>query len=124
MNSIYLLATERCFTLDKFKDIYNILKNNAKEITLDKLYSISVKYEIVPYVFYVLYYTGQVYDDGLLRRYTEAFRTPEGEALLNCYGLCEKEQNRCAKPHDADRQKRVHNALALAFYLSIYSFYI
>ena len=92
MNSIYLLATERCFTIDKFKDIYNILKNNATEISLDKLYSISVKYEIVPYVYYVLYYTGQVFDDEILRRYIEAFRTPEGEALLNCYGLCSKEQ--------------------------------
>lgn len=52
----------------------------------------SAKYEIIPYVFYILYYTGQVFDDNDLRQYIEAFRTPEGEALLNCYGLCTKER--------------------------------
>ena len=52
----------------------------------------SREYEIIPFVFYVLYYTGQVFDDKFLRQYIEAFRTPEGEALLNCYGLCKKEQ--------------------------------
>lgn len=52
----------------------------------------SVEYEIIPFVFYVFYYTGQVFDDEVLKRYTEAFRVPEGEALLNCYGLCTKER--------------------------------
>ena len=28
----------------------------------------------------------------MLTKYIEAFRTPEGELLLNCYGLCEKER--------------------------------
>ena len=46
----------------------------------------------MPYVFYVLYYTGQVFDDDVLKQYIEAFRTPEGEMLLNCYGLCSKER--------------------------------
>ena len=43
-------------------------------------------------MFYVLYYTGQVFDDDILKQYIEAFRTPEGEVLLNCYGLCAKER--------------------------------
>ena len=28
----------------------------------------------------------------MLNRYIDAFRTPTGEGLLNCYGLCAKEQ--------------------------------
>ena len=36
--------------------------------------------------------TGQVFDDEILKQYIEAFRTPEGEFLLNCYGLCTKER--------------------------------
>ena len=56
------------------------------------MYTVSLEYEIIPYVFYVLYYTGQVFDDELLKQYIEACRTPEGEALLNCYGLCDKER--------------------------------
>ena len=92
MNSIFLLATRNSITYDMFKDVYYLLKNNMDTITLDQLYSMSVKYEIVPYVFYVLYYTGQVFEDETLKQYIEAFRTPEGERIINCYGLCEKEQ--------------------------------
>lgn len=92
MNSIYLLATRKSIKYDMFKDVYYLLKNNLDAIPLDKLYAMSVEYEIIPFVFYVFYYTGQVFDDEVLKRYTEAFRVPEGEALLNCYGLCTKER--------------------------------
>ncbi len=92
MNSLFLLATRKSIRYDMFKDVYHLLKNNLDAIPLDKLYAMSVEYEIIPYVFYVLYYTGQVFDDDILKQYIEAFRTPEGEALLNCYGLCEKER--------------------------------
>lgn len=92
MNSIFLLATRKSIKYDMFKDVYYLLKNNLDTIPLDKLYVMSAEYEIIPYVFYVLYYTGQVFDDEILNQYIEAFRTPEGEALLNCYGLCAKER--------------------------------
>lgn len=92
MNSIFLLATRKSIKYDMFKDVYYLLKNNLDTIPLDKLYAMSAEYEIIPYVFYVLYYTGQVFDDEILKQYIEAFRTPEGEALLNCYGLCTKER--------------------------------
>lgn len=92
MNSIFLLATRKSIKHEMFKDVYYLLKNNLEAISLDKLYNISAEYEIIPYVFYVLYYTGQIFDDDVLREYIEAFRTPEGERLLNLYGLCEKER--------------------------------
>lgn len=92
MNSIFLLATRKSIRYDMFKDVYYLLKNNLDAISLGKLHAMSAEYEIIPYVFYVLYYTGQVFDDDILKQYIESFRTPEGEALLNCYGLCEKER--------------------------------
>lgn len=92
MNSIFLLATRKSIKYDMFKDVYYLLKNNLDTIPLDRLYAMSAEYEIIPYVFYVLYYTGQVFDDEIFKQYIEAFRTPEGEALLNCYGLCAKER--------------------------------
>ena len=92
MNSIFLLATRKSIKYDMFKDIYYLLKNNLDTIPLDKLYAMSAEYEILPYVFYVLYYTGQVFDDDILKLYIETFRTPEGEALLDYYGLCDKER--------------------------------
>ena len=94
MNSIFLLATRKSIKYDMFKDVYYLLKNNLDTITLDKLYAMSSRYEIIPYVFYILYHTGQVFDDEILRQYIEAFKTPEGEALLDYYGLCVKEQKK------------------------------
>lgn len=92
MNSVFLLATRKSIKYNMFKDVYYLLKNNLNTITLDKLYAISSEYKIIPYVFYVLYYTGQIFDDDILKQYIKAFRTPEGESLLNCYGLCDKER--------------------------------
>ena len=94
MNSIFLLATRKSIKHNMFKDVYYLLKNNAQTITMDKLYALSNEYEIIPYVFYVLYYTGQVFDDKMLKQYIETFRKSEGEALLNCYGLCSKERKK------------------------------
>ncbi len=92
MNSLFLLATKNSIRFDMFRDIYCLLKNNQDSISLNRLYALSSQYDIIPYVFYVLYYTGQVFDDTLLKQYIEAFRTPEGEHLLDCYGLCKKER--------------------------------
>ena len=92
MNSIFLLATRKSIKYEMFKDVYYLLKNNIEIISIDSLYDISLKYDIVPYVYYILYYTGQVFNDEMLNRYIDAFRTPTGEGLLNCYGLCAKEQ--------------------------------
>ena len=44
-------------------------------------------YEIVPYVYYVLYYTELVYQSNVIKKYVDAFRTDEGVELLDCYGL-------------------------------------
>ena len=92
MNSIYLLATRKSIKYDMFKDVYHLWKNNKKDISLEKLYSISSEYQIIPFVFYILYYTNQIFNDSELEKYVNAFKTPEGEALLNCYGLCDKER--------------------------------
>ena len=92
MNSIFLLATRKSIKYDMFYDLYNIIKNNEDIITIEKLYKTSEMYGIKPYVYYMLYYTRQVIEDELLKKYVEAFRSSEGEALLNCYGLCAEEQ--------------------------------
>lgn len=92
MNSIFLLASRKSIKYDMFKDVYYLWKNNQKDISLEKLYSISSEYEIIPYVFYVLYFTNWIFKDTELQKYVEAFRTSEGAALLDYYGLTEKER--------------------------------
>lgn len=70
-----------------FKDVYYLLKNNLDSIPLDKLYEMSLQYEIIPYVYYILYHTGLIFEDTVLQQYITAFKTDAGEALINCYGL-------------------------------------
>lgn len=94
MNSIFILSTGKGYKFSMFKDIYYLLANNRKEITIESLHRISVEYEIIPYVFYMLYYTGQIFEDADIRKFIEVFRTPAGEELLNYYGL-----------HDGERKK-------------------
>lgn len=92
MNSIYHLAGSNCINYNMFKDVYYLLKNNLEIITLDNLYQISSAYKIIPFVFYVLYYTNQIHSDSELESYVTTFKTQEGGRLLDYYGLTEKER--------------------------------
>ena len=92
LNSVYLLVTRKNIKYDMFKDVYYLLKNNLYEISLNDLYTMSFEYGIIPYVYYVLFYTGLLFKDEILEKYIVAFKTPEGERLLNCYGLNESER--------------------------------
>ena len=91
MNSIFLLATRKSIKRSMFDDVYFLLKNNLEDIPLDKLYTLSKFYEIIPFVYYVLYHVGLFFQDETLREYISAFKTDEGERLLNCYGLNDNE---------------------------------
>lgn len=93
INSIFLLATCKSIKYDMFKNVYYLLKNNLDSITIDKLYAISSEYEVIPYVYYMLYYTGLLFKDEFLEEYITAFKTTQGEALLNCYGLNKEERH-------------------------------
>lgn len=103
INSIYHLTGHNCINHNMFKDVYYLWKNNQEAISLDKLYAISSEYEIIPYVFYVLYFTNWIFKDTELQKYVETFRTSEGEAHLDYYGLTEKER----KPWKVDFQTRL-----------------
>ena len=92
MNSIYHIAEHDCIRYSMFRDVYFLWKNNDGMISLDNLYALSLEYEIIPYVFYILYFTNEIFNDYELSRYIAAFRTPEGISLLDCYGLTEHER--------------------------------
>lgn len=92
LNSIFLLATRNSIKYDMFKDLYYLLKNNVHIIKVSDLYNISSCYQIVPYIYYMLYYTRLLFHDRVLDDYIEAFKTQEGIDLLNCYGLNDSER--------------------------------
>lgn len=92
MNSIYHLSVHNCINDKMFRDVYYLLKNNIVDITPEILYKVSSEYKILPYVFYVLYFTNLVVEGNQLEKYVEVLWTPEGAALLDYYGLNEKER--------------------------------
>jgi len=94
MNSIYTIVRSNGISVKMLQDVYYLLINNQKDISIEKLYHISNDYRIVPYIFYLLYYTSRVFCDDKLKKYVEAFRTVEGENLLDYYGLANNERKR------------------------------
>lgn len=103
MNSIYHLAGHDCINYNMFKDVYYLWKNNQEAISLDKLYTISYEYEILPFVFYVLYFTYKIFEDSDFKKYLEALKTVEGMGLLDWYGLTDNER----KPWKVDFKTRL-----------------
>lgn len=94
MNSIYHLSGHNSINYNMFKDVYYLWKNNKENLSLNNLYSISLEYKIMPYVFYVLHFTNRIFKDKELKKYVDAFHTLEGESLLDCYGLTETERKK------------------------------
>lgn len=93
MNSLYLLYTRKSYNIAGLRDVYHLLKSNLNDISCDKLYDISEQYNIIPYVYYVLYHVGMLYEDNVVNNYIREFKTSEGVNLINCYGLNESEQH-------------------------------
>lgn len=91
LNSIFHLSIPNCIHQSMFKDVY-YLWNNNKELITNNLYEISCAYEIIPYAYYVLYYTNKIFNDSCLEKLINSFETSEGKALLNCYGLTDEER--------------------------------
>lgn len=92
MNSIYLLATQNTIRIDMFQDIYFLIKNNSHIIRASDLANVCKKYRIIQYVFYIVYYTQQIFKDSMLDDYVDALKTTDGINILNCYGLNESER--------------------------------
>ncbi len=92
LNSIYLLATRRRISINSFKDMYFLIKNNSEFISPEVLYDISKSFDILPYMYYVLYYTNEVMNDVFLKPYIGLLETDEGVFLLDKYGLNDAER--------------------------------
>ena len=88
MNSIYHLAGHNCINYNMFKDVYYLWKNNQEAVSLDKLYATSLEYEIIPYVFCVLYFTNWIFQDDDLKKYVKAFEFLTYVVLIKRRFMC------------------------------------
>ena len=86
MNSIFMLHLSR-FSLSLLCDIFYFIKNNDDKIFLEVLVSICRNVKVTEYVYYCVYYAAAVFANDILDKYLSALYTPEGEALLNKFGL-------------------------------------
>lgn len=91
MNNIYLLYTHPFITTGMFEDIYMFLLNN-RDILPQLVSTISAKYDILPYMYYMLYFTERVFRASWLDAYIDECKCPEGIELLDKYGLRKDEQ--------------------------------
>lgn len=90
MNSIYLLAIGN-LKLSLFCDIFYYLKNVS--MNTDKLFNLSNKLNAVPYIYYCLWYTNQIFDAEFLVPTISKFESPEGISLLSSFGLSDNEKH-------------------------------
>lgn len=91
MNSIYHLMGHNAVKRRLFEDIYGLIINNPHVFTPEKVTYECEQYKIVPYAYYMFYYTNLVFNNAL-SQYENLLYTPQGKDLLNKYGLSEKEQ--------------------------------
>ena len=101
------ILVRKLFVINNSQNVFCHTNKNCLEALMKNLfapyYCNFTEYEIIPYVFYVLYFTNWIFKDTELQKYVEAFRTLEGESLLDYYGLAEKER----KPWKVDFQTRL-----------------
>ncbi|WP_186786004.1 nucleotidyltransferase family protein [Paenibacillus agilis] len=93
MNSIYIYKLKNPITVAMFQDIYMFYKNHYK-FNITQLLDYTKEHRIEPYMYYLLFYSNLIFEDEALSEHVELFRTPEGEYLLNCYGLTETERKK------------------------------
>lgn len=87
MNSIFLLSIKKTIDINKFQEIRGFLYNNREMIPAIKLAEVCSEYDIKEYVYYILYYTKEIFKDDFLEEYLHILKCANGEVLLDKYGL-------------------------------------
>lgn len=90
MNSLYLLA-QGSLKLSLFCDIYFYIKRCRPDIS--KMKALCGRLDVLDYVYYCVYYTGQVFDDPMLSSYQTALEIETSESILPTFGLAEDERH-------------------------------
>ncbi len=100
MNSLYHLTGHVAIKKRFFEDVYLLCQRFPEEISVRKLYEACCRYAILPYAYYIFYYTRKIYDDKMLDVYLEALQTEAGGLLLEYYGLAAQERRRWKIPFE------------------------
>lgn len=112
MNSLYHLTGHVAARKRFFEDVYLLCQRFPEEISVEKLYEACCGYEILPFAYYIFYYTRKVYGDEMLDAYLKALWTENGGALLEYYGLAEQER----KPWKIPFEERLERDVSALIY--------
>ena len=94
LNSLHQLSrAEHPYKEKLFNDVYSLINRNTI-ISPQGLLDICSVYEIIPYTYFVLYYTNRFIGNNVLGEYVNLFETEEGKELLDCYGLTKQEKKK------------------------------
>lgn len=94
LNSLHQLSrAEHPYKEKLFNDIYFLIINNTC-ISPHDFFEICSTYDIVPYAYFVLYYTNRYIGNSVLQEYVNLFETIDGIELLECYGLTRQEKKK------------------------------
>lgn len=111
LNSIFLLSVHNFYRKESFFDVYQLIKNNFTFKNILTIFDYCNQLQIVPYIYFIIYYTQLLFPCDIINAFSESFRTSTGVALLEHYGLTE---NR--KKWYINFEKRMHTE-SLAPYL-------
>ena len=87
MNSLYHLSQYNTIRTDMFRDIYDIIKNNLGILSSERVNDLSKQYIIDGFMYYMLFYTYEVFKDSMLHDSLDSLSNSNGGALLDSYGL-------------------------------------
>lgn len=92
MNSLFHLSKHNTITIEKFKDIYDFVKNNTTVLSCDVVTDLSERYSIGSFFYYMFYFIFEIFQDEKLKEYIDALGKFRDDVLLNSYGLCDGER--------------------------------
>ena len=90
-NSVYQVYSGK-LKLCLYVDIYYYLKNNFEKIPFGALAAVCEKLQVSKYIYYCLHHANLIFDDEIFTPYIRSLKTPDGEQLIDKYGLTEQER--------------------------------
>ena len=92
MNSLYHLSQHNTICTDMFRDVYDMLQNNIHLLSSETVKRLSEQYSIGKYMYYMIYYTREVFKESMLDGYLNELQIYRDYELLESYGLSADEK--------------------------------
>ena len=92
MNSLYHLSQHNTIRTDMFRDVYEMMRNNDECLSSKLIRKLGKLFLIEPYIYYMVYYTWEVFKDPFLNSYLNELQIYRNYELLVSYGLCAQEK--------------------------------